>query len=779
MNKVISWNHSIPNVWFASYLLVLVIPLVVSVAVYKCAESITKKNIETFSHQNLTQVADSLNRAFVDVHSVGQQILTLPSLESLEYTEMPLTNIKREKIQELESYMNTAVAHNQYITDIYIIFSRPGFIVSTNGYIDDKKLFDQVLQNRFGLTYSELKVGRPKSDFSVHLGGSNNRAQYLSARLGSPAISESQDDVVILFSINVNQFQEILSSQMSQNGSSCKYWTVAADGKIFSSDASEALAQKVSSKLPGLSQSVQENLSGKDYILTAVTLPQTDWNVVSATPVAEYTSDLKVIRGGYLLYLIGCIIFGILISIYFVNRNYAPIRKLQAKLRRDNTENRTDFSQIEAGLDNLLDQSQNYEKEIDRQKKLIRQDVLSSLLRNPSRTDEVLQKTCGEYDITFSAMQFTIAGILIRDYSGLLTEERPEQDDETFQLAAFAVTSVTQELLQELCDCYMCQIDSILYIVITPKHSLSPLESDDFQKNLHGVLERAGAFSQERLGIQLNFYMSRLHGDGSSIAQNLHLGYLEVQWGMEQIEGFQLKVPVLNYEELENLINIPHNFDVAGSISQKHRFCVTVYEGNLEEANKLYCKLQNMGQFQTDKSFSNTRIQTIFLVNELISQSRLIEQESFAHEIAKYVNQIFKANNMTELTQIMQEVSLFVYRSVRKPQKSAANVDFGGKVAQYIKDHYSDPNLNVSSIADSFGFSQSYLLRMFKPNSGMCVLDYIRQCRVNAAKPLLRDTDETQEYIARKVGFTNSLAMNRAFKHLEGITPAMFRTLNR
>lgn len=74
--------------------------------------------------------------------------------------------------------------------------------------------------------------------------------------------------------------------------------------------------------------------------------------------------------------------------------------------------------------------------------------------------------------------------------------------------------------------------------------------------------------------------------------------------------------------------------------------------------------------------------------------------------------------------------------------------------------------------------SPSYMLRVFKKDcSASGVLDYIHQRRVDTAKLLLREGSDTVEHIAEAVGYSNGLALIRAFKRLEGITPTAYRKL--
>ena len=55
-------------------------------------------------------------------------------------------------------------------------------------------------------------------------------------------------------------------------------------------------------------------------------------------------------------------------------------------------------------------------------------------------------------------------------------------------------------------------------------------------------------------------------------------------------------------------------------------------------------------------------------------------------------------------------------------------------VKQYIDNHYPDSALNLTAIAQEFGYNPSYLSRRFKADCGQNISDYITACRMEKAK---------------------------------------------
>lgn len=96
-------------------------------------------------------------------------------------------------------------------------------------------------------------------------------------------------------------------------------------------------------------------------------------------------------------------------------------------------------------------------------------------------------------------------------------------------------------------------------------------------------------------------------------------------------------------------------------------------------------------------------------------------------------------------------------------------------VTEYINSHYME-KINPSMIAEHFHYSYGYLSKMFKKYTGVTLLDYINEIRIEKVEDeLLFSKEKTILEISEYVGFPNVKSLNHYFKKKHGITPKEFR----
>lgn len=98
-------------------------------------------------------------------------------------------------------------------------------------------------------------------------------------------------------------------------------------------------------------------------------------------------------------------------------------------------------------------------------------------------------------------------------------------------------------------------------------------------------------------------------------------------------------------------------------------------------------------------------------------------------------------------------------------------------IKRYIYENYNNTGLGAEMLADITGYTTNYFAKVFKEVTGIYIIDYIRQVRINKAKELLKKSSHKINEISDMVGFINTSYFYSAFKKEVGLTPASFRGL--
>lgn len=97
-----------------------------------------------------------------------------------------------------------------------------------------------------------------------------------------------------------------------------------------------------------------------------------------------------------------------------------------------------------------------------------------------------------------------------------------------------------------------------------------------------------------------------------------------------------------------------------------------------------------------------------------------------------------------------------------------------GKILQYIADNYSQ-DLELTKIADVFGFNYFYLSTYFKQYIEEGFSGYLNRIRIEQACHLLREKNYSIAEVSSRVGYSDPSYFCRVFKKMTGDTPSSWR----
>lgn len=100
------------------------------------------------------------------------------------------------------------------------------------------------------------------------------------------------------------------------------------------------------------------------------------------------------------------------------------------------------------------------------------------------------------------------------------------------------------------------------------------------------------------------------------------------------------------------------------------------------------------------------------------------------------------------------------------------------KIIQYISENYSQ-DITVKSMAQYVMMGENYVSALFKKKTGLTLIHYLHETRVEKAKEYLIRTELPVHEIGHRVGFINDNYFIKIFKRLTQQTPSKYRQWNK
>ena len=93
----------------------------------------------------------------------------------------------------------------------------------------------------------------------------------------------------------------------------------------------------------------------------------------------------------------------------------------------------------------------------------------------------------------------------------------------------------------------------------------------------------------------------------------------------------------------------------------------------------------------------------------------------------------------------------------------------------FIDKHYMDPELSAKMVSDALNISTGHLSHLFRKESEYTMSNYILDCRMRAAKDLLKDYTHKVYEVAEKVGYKDITYFSATFKKYVGVSPSEYQ----
>lgn len=164
---------------------------------------------------------------------------------------------------------------------------------------------------------------------------------------------------------------------------------------------------------------------------------------------------------------------------------------------------------------------------------------------------------------------------------------------------------------------------------------------------------------------------------------------------------------------------------------------------------------------------------SIAIATRAAIQGGLDDEE--AYSIADILLQeLAKCKDAESMMKVQMETMYTFASHVREAKERSSQLNYVEQSKRYLQEHI-NKTFSLDELASSVGVNKSYLCRKFKETEGVTILHYVQELRVEAAKNMLRYSNQDLSSIAAYLCFSSQSRFGSIFKQFTSMTPKKYR----
>lgn len=764
--------------WMASYVLILVIPILIGLFAYFQSIKIIYEEVNKVHDSSLRQFKLSMDGRLTEIDRISNEILLSERVKAFMSMEPPLQPEQMYPITEIQSFLNKFEVSNTNISSICIYFKKSNiFLTSSNVFRENS--FTEIGERDFGMNQDEMlklvNVAQYREYKVLKNNTVNGRAMNKIAVIQAiPGIDMKNPMATLVIFLDGEKLNA--SMQNLTWTSKGMLFIINRNNEYISYKKIETLPWFLQyNKLKEAENLFYENYENEDLIITHTPSDINEWRYVSVIPSRTFLQKVQYIKIMIYIYLGLCLVIGGFTAYFLTKKNYSPIRKITQLLKSDSGksegEEKNEFYYLEKALTNLLDEKERFKNRLEQQNETIRNNFLTKLLKGRIRDFSTVYDSSEVYGIKFSSDKFLVMIFNVEDYSRLFFEEMVEADENTVNLIFFIIRNIVEELTGEKHLGYMAEVDGMMACMVNLVSGVDEFNNSILIKDeMIQIAQKSKDFLESKMGIVVSVGISNIHSSAAGISK----AYFEAVEAIEYINLVGEANTVVNYSSISNTGISSFNINYNTERERQFYNCIIAedFKGARNIVNEIIISDFTKGQ----GSLQLAKFKMFGLINTIlnaIGEMKTAADITLLDDIEP-VNKLINCKNITELQNQMDYIfeKLNEYHTNKKMNTAP---EWFNDVVNYLDNHYYEQELSAGTISQEFDVHLSSLSRIFKKHMGIGLLDYIHKKRLDKAKELMKVPGLNIKDIAEKVGYYSSLTMIRAFKRYEGTTPGRFK----
>jgi AraC-like DNA-binding protein len=668
--------------------------------------------------------------------SVGREIGLSPYIKPFRLMEEPM------RAYHLKMQLLPYTMTNDFPDQLYLIFNEDNYLYSSatsaglEMFLEKLILFEntppETLRAALRMQGNDMTVF-PAQNVSGALADSvNNR---MVAVIAPVSVGDRYSTGNILFLISESTYQRMFADEIYEPRSTYIFY---GDQILAASRGLQVPDDIILGEVRENQDTLVKDLSldGRQYLLTAQRGLKYNMQYATLIPMETVWAGMSRAQWGLGLFLLALSIPCMLLTFYFSRRHARPIKELRY-LFKTAASVKDDFEAIHDGIEALVDRNEDLNTRLDQSLPVRRASFIRDFVkgRYPLRQDAVNAAGLLNMDIDKTCYVAVLIGAPARDGS------EPNMDRIMTHIGE-GVTGYGAELFALEQFLFVFFADSADALETWAWRALSDLQASEAGvavalSNVHKEFAHAGnAYLEASTAYDNRFVMGNARvlrfSDVGAAAKDI------VPFTRSYLEGFRNALRAGDERALSDRMDELFH-----------------YLGSTE-----------MSLFAFRMIYNN-------VIGAMLSEH--FDRLGGDMDAFKYYD-IFTLSgcrSIADLDDLLRKLcrDILSQREPESTQKHSVIRDIIG----YMGEHYADPALSMSAIADAYGISAVRLSLDFKERSGMTPSEYLFLLRMEKAKEMLAETKLSVKDIGLSVGYYDASGFIRRFRRYMAMTPAQYR----
>ncbi|KRF43969.1 helix-turn-helix domain-containing protein [Paenibacillus sp. Soil787] len=748
--------------WLYSNLTILCIPIVITMLVLFQSQHLLNSEVIRSNKALLNQVKQSLDNQFKDIKRMGLQLSLDPKV--IKYVNQADFNSSQVKIDTLDliTSLRSYAASNGDINDLYVYMKKGHFGVTTSTMNQDELLFQLLHAGNKGITMKQWSDSMEKIYYGNFLQFADDDMVYMQSL---PIQNASEAPATLVVMLNAERLKAAISNiQIAQAGS--VLILDSTNKLLMTAGDSDHVSDIDFEQINSAEGSFSQKWGQEEVTVSYVSSVENDWKYVSIVPTKIYSAKVSQLRSWIYAGLFMCVFVGGPMSIWLTRRHYMPIRRMvdlvSPKVKSNLEGIGNEFSLLQSFMSENEALQVTANRTIQKQQDVLRSHFLARLLKGRVESGSALAQSMESFDLRFETNRFAVLLFHIGDYDALFNDNRSRDAESKLQYVYYIVTNITEELIGRKHTVFTTEVDGMIAFLVN-------IQNDDearTKQELIEIAQEAQSIIQGNFYIQLTIGISDIH----PLLTGIPLGFDEALEALEYkfVIGPSQIIPFDRIKRPKNELYYP--------LDMERQLINHIRTGQYEEAMEAVSELIVTNVSDGTLSLQLGKLLMFELIGTILKAIEHLDQgpNELAVEKHALIKQLTQCESFVEIEDEIYKFLKTVCDYVDSKKKSH-NTNLKDQVLSYIDEHLADMDLSLTSLSLKFEVNAPYLSRFIKEQSGETFIDYVNKQRVQLAKQLMTETDDTITEITQKVGFSNSNTFIRVFKRYEGITPGQFR----